>query len=47
MDGKEIVEANWFAPDALPPIPPRASIARRMIDAWVAEELGDRGALEA
>jgi len=47
VDGKEIVEANWFAPDALPLVPPRASIARRMIDAWVAEELGDRGALEA
>ncbi|MCP3098303.1 NAD(+) diphosphatase [Myxococcus sp. K15C18031901] len=35
VDGKEIVEANWFHPDTLPPIPPRLSIARHLIDAFV------------
>lgn len=32
----EIAAADWFEPDALPPIPPGMSIARRMIDAWAA-----------
>lgn len=31
----EITEAGWFAPDALPPIPPRLSIARALIDDFV------------
>jgi NAD+ diphosphatase len=35
VDGSEIVEAGWFAPDALPSVPPPMSIARRMIDDWV------------
>ena len=35
VDGTEIVEAGWFAPDALPGVPPPMSIARRMIDDWV------------
>jgi NAD+ diphosphatase len=34
VDGKEIAEARWFPPDALPILPPRISIARRLIDAW-------------
>jgi NAD+ diphosphatase len=34
-DAKEIVDAQWFGPDALPQIPPRLSIARRLIDAWL------------
>ena len=33
----EIDEAHWFRPDALPKIPPRISIARQLIDAFVAE----------
>jgi NAD+ diphosphatase len=33
-DGAEIAEARWFSPDALPILPPRISIARRLIDAW-------------
>lgn len=37
VDGVEIVEAAWFSPDALPTIPPKLSIARRLIDAWVHE----------
>jgi len=28
----EITEAGWFAADALPEIPPRISIARKLID---------------
>jgi NAD+ diphosphatase len=35
-DPAEIAAADWFAPDDLPAIPPGMSIARRMIDAWVA-----------
>jgi NAD+ diphosphatase len=34
-DGREILDAQWFRPDALPMVPPRISIARRLIDAWV------------
>jgi NAD+ diphosphatase len=36
-DPHEIVDAQWYTRDALPPIPPRISIARRLIDAWVDE----------
>ena len=35
-DESEIVDAGWYAPDDLPPVPPGLSIARRMIDDWVA-----------
>jgi NAD+ diphosphatase len=31
----EIAEAGWFRCDALPPIPPPISIARKLIDRWV------------
>jgi len=37
VDGVEIAEAAWFTTDDLPPIPPRLSIARRLIDDWIAE----------
>lgn len=37
VDGEEIADAKWFSADALPAIPPRLSIARRMIDAWLHE----------
>ncbi len=33
----EIVDAQWYTRDALPPVPPPISIARKLIDAWVAE----------
>lgn len=36
-DGIEILEAAWYGPDDMPPIPRRGSIARAMIDAWLAE----------
>ena len=34
-DNSEINDAGWFRPDALPRIPSRVSIARRLIDAFV------------
>jgi NAD+ diphosphatase len=37
VDGAEIAEAAWFTTDDLPQIPPRLSIARRLIDDWIAE----------
>jgi NAD+ diphosphatase len=42
VDGSEITDARWFRADALPPIPPKISIARRLIDAWVSEVAGAR-----
>jgi NAD+ diphosphatase len=36
VDGTEITEARWFSLDHLPALPPPISIARRMIDAWMA-----------
>ncbi len=36
VDGTEIAEAAWFTTDDLPQIPPRLSIARRLIDDWIA-----------
>jgi NAD+ diphosphatase len=35
IDGKEILDAHWYGADALPAIPPKISIARRLIDAWL------------
>lgn len=32
----ELEDARWFSRDALPILPPRFSIARRLVDAWVA-----------
>ncbi len=37
IDPSELSDAKWFAPDALPVVPPPLSIARQLIDAWVAE----------
>lgn len=36
-DGAEILDAEWFAVDNLPNIPPKVSIARRLID-WFVED---------
>ena len=36
VDGKEILKADWFAADNLPEVPPRISIARQLIDWFVA-----------
>ena len=35
-DETEIAEAGWYRRDDMPPIPPGISIARRLIDRWVA-----------
>ncbi len=32
VDGKEILDANWYEPDNLPKIPPKLSIAGRLIE---------------
>lgn len=37
VDQTEIADAQWFSANELPMIPPPVSIARRLIDAWVAE----------
>ena len=37
VDNEEIAEARWYASTELPLVPPRLSIARRLIDAWVDE----------
>jgi NAD+ diphosphatase len=34
-DPTELLDAQWFAPDALPIVPPRLSIARELIDDFV------------
>jgi NAD+ diphosphatase len=36
-DGDEILDAKWFRAGELPVIPPGVSIARRLIDAWIAD----------
>jgi NAD+ diphosphatase len=36
IDETEIVDAGWYRPDDLPMIPPAMSIARTLIDRWVA-----------
>jgi NAD+ diphosphatase len=37
LDITEIAEANWYRRDDMPPIPPGISIARKLIDQWLAE----------
>jgi NAD+ diphosphatase len=37
VDRNELDEARWFSFEALPPLPPRLSIARRMLEASLAE----------
>jgi NAD+ diphosphatase len=35
-DGVEIADAKWFSPADLPDVPPPMSIARWLIDDWIA-----------
>ena len=42
VDKSEIVEADWFSAGNLPPIPPKISIARQLID-WFARTYPDHG----
>jgi NAD+ diphosphatase len=44
-DPEEIEDAGWYSVDNLPILPPRVSIARAMIDSFVAEHGGDPDAL--
>ncbi len=37
IDNSEIADAGWFSPENFPPIPPKISIARQLID-WYTEE---------
>jgi NAD+ diphosphatase len=37
-DGEEIIDARFFDADQLPQIPPPLSIARQLINAWLAEQ---------
>jgi NAD+ diphosphatase len=39
-DESEILEAGWYSPDDLPPVPDRVSIARRLID-WFCDTYGE------
>jgi NAD+ diphosphatase len=38
VDGEEILDADWWWPDELPRVPPKGSIARALIDDWLAEQ---------
>jgi NAD+ diphosphatase len=40
VDGHEVVEADWYRADALPPIPSHGSISRRLIEAFVKQHGG-------
>lgn len=37
IDGIEIADAQWFTAQAMPKVPPRLSIARKLIDAYAAK----------
>ncbi len=39
IDDEEIMDAGWYAADALPPIPDKISIARRLIDWFVRNQI--------
>jgi NAD+ diphosphatase len=38
LEEAEIADAQWFAPNTLPLLPPKISIARQLIDSFVAEQ---------
>lgn len=42
-DPAEIDDARWFAPDDLPPLPPKMSIARALIDDFLARTAASGG----
>lgn len=39
-DPRELEDARWFSRDTMPSLPPPISIARRLIDAWLARAAG-------
>jgi len=42
VDDDEITDAGWFTADNLPKIPPKISIARKLIDWFVNQSIGER-----
>ncbi len=42
LEDAEIGDANWFTADAMPQLPGKISIARRLIDDWLERMGGDR-----
>lgn len=40
IDTSELEDAQWFHVDALPPLPPRISIARALLDEWLSTKPG-------
>lgn len=40
LQQSELADGGWFRADALPPIPGKMSLARRLLDAWL-DELGE------
>jgi NAD+ diphosphatase len=46
-DLNELADARWFRADDLPLVPPRISIARQLIDAWVRRQGGDPDGLRS
>lgn len=47
LDETEILDARWFAPDGLPELPGNISIARRLIDAFLADAAASARAARA
>ncbi|HWM88440.1 MAG TPA: NAD(+) diphosphatase [Kofleriaceae bacterium] len=47
LDPAELSDARWFEVGELPMVPPRISIARALIDAWVLRRGGDPDALKS
>jgi NAD+ diphosphatase len=46
-DPGELADAGWFRVDEMPAVPPRLSIARALIDAWVRRQGGDPDTLRS
>lgn len=42
LEESEIADAQWFSPAAMPQLPPRISIARQLIEAYLARQAGRR-----
>jgi NAD+ diphosphatase len=41
LEQEEIAEAGWYTADAMPPVPPKISIARQLIDWFAAQGAGE------
>jgi NAD+ diphosphatase len=47
LEESEMADAGWFRVDEMPPVPPPISISRQLIDWFVAQQKGDRAAVES